>query len=146
MVSKEQRWTLFTAFGKQYSLEYLNTLHLDHFCSTYLCDIFLILQTASFTSYADNNTPFVVRDSISNVTTALQEIGENFVSCFSNSQMKLNTDKYHLLSNSQETNNIEIGDFNITNSLREKLLGINFDRNVNLRVTLKIFAKKLAEN
>lgn len=88
----------------------------------------------------------MVRDSISNVTTALQEIGENFVSCFSNSQMKLNTDKYHLLSNSQETNNIEIGDFNITNSLREKLLGINFDRNVNLRVTLKIFAKKLAEN
>ena len=60
--------------------------------------------------------------------------------------MKLNTGKYHLLSNSQEPNNIEIGDFNINNSLRVKLLGINFDRNVNLRVTLKIFAKRHAEN
>ena len=64
----------------------------------------------------------MVRDNISNVTTALQEIGEDLVSCFSNSQMKLNTDKYHLLSNSQEPNNIEIGDFNINNSLREKTI------------------------
>ena len=88
----------------------------------YMCDIFLMLQTTCFTSYADNNTPFVVRDNISNVTTALQEIGEDLVSCFSNSQMKLNTDKYHLLSNSQEPNNIEIGDFNINNSLREKTI------------------------
>ena len=45
--------------------------------------------------------------------------------------MKLNADKCHLVSDSQEPNPLTIGDLNnvnrINNSLREKLLGITFD-------------------
>ena len=37
IVSKEQRWILFIALGKQYSPGYLKALYLDHFCSIYLC-------------------------------------------------------------------------------------------------------------
>ena len=33
----------------------------------------------------------------------LEEIGENLLKCFSNNEMKLNTDKCHLLLNSQES-------------------------------------------
>ena len=40
--------------------------------------------------------------------------------------MKLNTDKCHLLLNSQEPNTLKIGDLHINNSLNEKLLGITF--------------------
>ena len=40
--------------------------------------------------------------------------------------MKLNTDKCHLLLNSQEPNALKIGDLNINNFLSEKLLGITF--------------------
>ena len=40
--------------------------------------------------------------------------------------MKLNTDKCHLLLNSQEPNTLKIGDLNINNCLGE-LLGITFD-------------------
>ena len=41
--------------------------------------------------------------------------------------MKLNTDKCHLLLNSQEPNTFKMGDLHIYNSLSEKLLGITFD-------------------
>ena len=43
----------------------------------FMCDMFLILNTTYFTCYADDNTPFVVRDNIVDVIKALQKIGEN---------------------------------------------------------------------
>ena len=41
--------------------------------------------------------------------------------------MKLNTNKCHLLLNSQKPKTFSIGDLHINNSLSEKLLGIAFD-------------------
>ena len=41
--------------------------------------------------------------------------------------MKLNTDKFHLLLNSQETNTLKVGGLHINNSLSEKVLGITID-------------------
>ena len=65
-------------------------------------DMLLILKGKYFTGYADDNTPFVVRDSIADVIKALEEIGESLVISFSNNEIKLTTDKCHLLLNSQE--------------------------------------------
>ena len=88
--------------------------------------MFLILKATYFTGYADGNTPFVVRDNMTDVTKALEEIGQNLLNWFSNNDMKLNTDKCHLLLNSPETNKLKIGDLQINNSLSKKLLGITF--------------------
>ena len=93
----------------------------------FMCDMFLILKGTYFTGYADDNTPFVVRDNIKDVIKALEEIGESLVNWFSNNEMKLNTDKCHLLLNSQEPNTLKISDLHINNSVSEKLLGITFD-------------------
>ena len=90
-------------------------------------DMFLILNTIYFTGYADDNTPFVVRNNITDVIKALEEIGKNLVNWFSNNEMKLNTIKCHLLLNSREPNTLQTGDLHINNSLSEKLLGITFD-------------------
>ena len=79
-----------------------------------MCDMFLILKFTYFTGYADDNT-FVTKDNTADVIKGLEEIA-----------MKLNTDKYHLLLNSQE-HTVQIGDLHINNSLSEKLLGITFD-------------------
>ena len=51
----------------------------------FMCDMFLILKTTYFTNYADDNTPFVARDNITDVVKALEEIEENLVTlkpCF----------------------------------------------------------------
>ena len=84
------------------------------------------INTTYLTGFADDNTPFVVRDNIADVIKILEEIGENLVNWFSNNEMNLNTYKYHLLLNSQEPNALKIGDLDINNSLSEKLLGITF--------------------
>ena len=89
--------------------------------------MFLLLNEAQFTGFADDNTPFVVRDNIPDVISALEEIGEKLLIWFSDNQMKLNTDKCHLLLNTQDQNFLKIGNFNIKNSFFEKLLGITFD-------------------
>ena len=63
----------------------------------FICDMSLILKATYFTDYADDNTPFVVRDNIADVMKALEEIGENLLNWFSDNEMKLNTDKCHRL-------------------------------------------------
>ena len=45
--------------------------------------------------------PFVVRDNVTDVIKALEQIGENLVNWFLNNEMTLSTDKCHLLLNSQ---------------------------------------------
>ena len=82
-----------------------------------MCDMFLILKGTYFTGYADDNTSVVVRDNITDVIKALEEIGESLVNWFSNNEMKLNTDKCHLLLNSQEPNTLKIGDLHINITL-----------------------------
>ena len=62
-----------------------------------MCDMFLVLNTTYFAGYANDSTPFVVRDNIADVIKALEQIGENLVNWFSNNKMKLNTNKCYLL-------------------------------------------------
>ena len=64
-----------------------------------MCDI-LIVRATYFTGYADDRTSFVVTDNIADIVKALEEIGEDFLNCFLNSEMNLNTNKCPLLSNS----------------------------------------------
>ena len=45
----------------------------------FMCGMLLILKTTSFTGYADDNTPFMVRENTTNVIKALENIGENLV-------------------------------------------------------------------
>ena len=61
-----------------------------------MCDMFLILKDKCFTGYADDNTPFVVRDNVTDVKKALEGIEKRLVNWFSSNEMKLNIDKYHL--------------------------------------------------
>ena len=81
----------------------------------FMCDMFLIFRSTFFTGYADDITQFVARENIADVTKALEKIGENFLNSFLNNEMKLNTDKFHLLLNSQESNTLKIGDLHINN-------------------------------
>ena len=50
-------------------------------------DLFLILKVTYFTGYADDNTPFVIRDNIADVIKALEKIGENILNWFSNKEV-----------------------------------------------------------
>ena len=75
-------------------------------------DMFLILKTTYFTGYADNNTHL------------------------------LDTNKCHLILNSQEPNTLKIGDLHMNNTLSEKLLGITFDCKLKFKKTHRRYLPK----
>ena len=87
-------------------------------CSWYYIYVWHVphIKNHIFYGYADDHTPFVVRDNITDVIKAIEEIVENLVNWFSNNEMK-NTDKYRLLLNNQESNTLKIGDLDINISL-----------------------------
>ena len=76
--------------------------------SIFICDMFLFLHETQFTGYADDNTPFVVRDNIPDVILALDQIGEKLLIWSSDNQIKLNTDKCNLLLNTQDQNFLKV--------------------------------------
>ena len=73
------------------------------------------MKNTYFTGYADDNTPFTVRNNTKDVIIALEEIGKTLIKWFSNNQMKLNTDKCHLLLNSRSSS-MKIGNLCMKNS------------------------------
>ena len=89
--------------------------------------MFLFFHEAQFSGYADDNTPLVARHNIPDAISALEKIGEQFLIWFSDNQIKLSTDKCHLLcaKDMQDQNFMNIG----------KLLGITFDGKYNLSTT-----------
>ena len=110
-----------------------------------MCDMFLILKTTSFTGYADDNTPFVVRENTTNVIKALEDIGKNFIKRFPDNQMNLNGDKCHVLLNSQGPKTTEIGNLCIENSSCEKMLGINFGYKLKFTNHIEEICKKASQ-
>ena len=87
-------------------------------------------------------TPFVVRENTTNVIKALEDIGVYLIKWFSDNQMKLNTDKCHVLFNSQGLKPIKIGNLCIKNSSYEKMLGINFDYKLKFTNHIEEICKK----
>ena len=86
----------------------------------------MILKTTIFTGYADDNTPFVVRENTANVIKEVGDIVENLIKWFSDNQMKLNTDKCHVLLNRQGPKTIKIGNLCIKTSSCEKNVKYKF--------------------
>ena len=78
----------------------------------------------------------MVRDNITDVIKALEEIGENLVNWLSNNE---NEATCYLLLNSQEPNTLKLGDLHINDSISEKLLDIIFNMgNKTLSLTLSL--------
>ena len=93
----------------------------------FLIDLFFIIEDTDIASYAEGNTPYVSADDMGGVNKSLEEASENLFKWFSDNLMKINTDKCHLLVTTNNTVKIKIGNFDITNSKSEKLLGVKFD-------------------
>ena len=68
----------------------------------FICDMFLISKTVFFTSHTDDNSPFAVTDNIGDIIRSLEEVGENFITWFSDNQMKQNPDRCHQIINAKE--------------------------------------------
>ena len=61
-----------------------------------------MLSNIDFASYADDNTPYVIKDDIKEAIESLEHATVEFFQWFSNNQMKANPDKCNLRTSKSE--------------------------------------------
>ena len=108
--------------------------------------MFFIIGDTDIASYADDNTSYVSGDNIDGVIKFLEEASEILFKWFNDNSMKINADKYHLLVSTNNTVKIKIGNFDVTNSKCEKLLGVRFDHKFSFNDHISELCKKASRN
>ena len=62
----------------------------------FLCDLFIIIDTTYFVSYADNSTLYVIKKTIIEVLQELETVSKEHFMWFTKNEMISNADKCHL--------------------------------------------------
>ena len=104
--------------------------------------LFFIIEDTDIASYANDNTPYVVADNIDGVMKSLEEASEILFKWFNDNLMRIKADKCHLLVSTNNIVKIKIGNFDITNSKSEKLLGVKFDHKLSFDDHISELCKK----
>ena len=90
--------------------------------------MFFELSQTDFTSYADENTPYVEANNIDKVIKILENDSIWLFQWFSDNQIKANKNECLLAINDNEKVSVNIDDIEIENTSSGKLLGIIIDR------------------
>ena len=64
--------------------------------NTFICALISILSNIDFTNYADDTTPYVIRDGSKEVIGSFKNALADLFCWFASNQMKANPDKCHL--------------------------------------------------
>ena len=108
----------------------------------FICDLFLFFVDTEFASYADDNTPFAIGNSIDNVISNIKGASDNFFNWLEQNAMKGNSDKCHLLVSTKNKITTTIAGSSISNSESKKLLGVIIDANLNFSEHVSNLCKK----
>ena len=95
-----------------------------------MCDLFFIVNETDFSSYADDNNPFVSYDRLNDVLDSLEKVSCKLFDSLSKNHMKTNPDKCHLLTSATSVA-ITIKNNEILNSECGKLLCVTSDKKLN---------------
>ena len=119
------------------SIRILGTLLFNIF----LCDLFIIIDTTYFASYADNNALYVIKKK-SNNRSPTETVSKTLFMWFTENEMMANADKCHLLLSSIQDHAIEIDGLTVKKFNCEKLLGAQFDD----QLKFYFYIEKLCKN
>ena len=95
----------------------------------FLCDLFWIMCRTDSESYAVDNTSYVSGDSIDDVIKSFKDDSMNLFKWFLDNHMKVNSDKYYLIT-SKQILNLKIGNISIENSTCEKIQGVKVNNKI----------------
>ena len=90
-----------------------------------MSDIFFRGNETDFTSYADENTPFVTCESIEDVIKSLENDSVKLLKQFSDNQMKADRNNWHIVLNSTESSTINMDGNMIKKHDYKGFLGVN---------------------
>ena len=112
----------------------------------YLNDLFMFCEKSTLANYADDNSPYSCNNDIDAVISQLENDSKillNWVSC---NGLKANPDKFHLiLSDPCKEYAINVEEFNISNSLNKKLLGVTIDNKLSFDVHVGALCNKASQ-
>ena len=106
--------------------------------------MFFELSQTDFTSFADDNTPYVEANNINKVIKTLENDSIWLFQWFSDNQIKANKNDCLLAINNNEKVSMNIDDIKIENTSSEKLLGIIIDSKLNFKQHLEGIIKKFS--
>ena len=106
--------------------------------------MFFELSQTDFTSFADDNTPYVEANNINKVIKTLENDSIWLFQWFSDNQIKANKNDCLLPINNNEKVSMNIDDIKIENTSSEKLLGIIIDSKLNFKQHLEGIIKKFS--
>ena len=87
-------------------------------------------------------TPYTSSNDVNGLIKSLEKVSKELFKRFHDNLMKSNPDKCHLLVSTNDNVPIRIGNFQIENNEREKLLGILFDNKLSFDYHLSEICKK----
>ena len=111
----------------------------------FISDLFLIIKDIDIGSYADDNTPYCAYDNFDDVLACLEKTASDLFEWFSNNGMKANADKCHLLLSTKGKLTANISNFKITNSKKEKLLGVTIDNDLKFESHIESLCSKASQ-
>ena len=105
-------------------------------------NLFFILSETDFANYADDNTPYISSNDVNGLMKSLKEASKKLFKWLDDSLMKSNPEKCRLLVSTNDNVKIRIRNFQIENTKREKVLGIQFDNKLSFDYHLSEICKK----
>ena len=111
----------------------------------HLCDLFYFLEGIDIASYADDTTLYTVKESKVSVINALETSSQKLFKWFSNNFMKATGDKSHLLMSCSGISTPLIDGFSIDSGIKEVLLGITIDKELNFDDHVNNICKKACQ-
>ena len=109
----------------------------------YINDIFYIINDVNIANFADDNSPFIFNNSITEVLDLLEQESNKLYLWYEFNYLKSNADKYHLLLSSHDMNlELSINTEKVKNSNEEKLLGVTLDNDFSCKTHVKNMCKK----
>ena len=99
----------------------------------YLNDLFFLSGFTDLCNFADDTTFYACDMDLNSLIKRLEHYSFVAIEWFENNNMKLNQDKCHLLVSGYKNENVwaDIGNEKIWESNKQKLLGLDIDRNLN---------------
>ena len=104
----------------------------------FLMDLFFILSEIDIVNYK----PYTSSNDVKGLIKSLEEASKKLFKWFDDNPMKSHPDKCHLHVSMNGNVKIRIGNFQIENTKREKLLGIQFDNKLSFDYHLSEICKK----
>ena len=99
-----------------------------------MCGLFLFVR--DIPNYADDNTPHATNKDLETVLKDLEQRPDTLLKWFTDNLLKANQEKYHLLASTNEKILLNVGETEISNSKRQKSLGIKIDYKLMYLITM----------